>query len=189
MIARADSPCSSRKQATKPRRGALSATPRRGAHSARALLTMTTKQGSPSLLQCVQRAAWAPLQVPTHVITQRLGSTVAVFGLLRETLDTDGFQFARYARLQMGGRRWFVVHCFLKCFGRGFLPNWRSAGQQLVENGAQGIHVAGKTGVSLAGRLLRRCVGGDTHKAGGPASGRPPSMPAGIRRASVGLQV
>ena len=98
---------------------------------------------------------------PAEVLGQLQGAGVALPGLLREALQTDRLQVGGNPGLQPAGRhRLLVQHLHDRLHRRDALER-RAAGQQLVEDRAQGVDVRGRADrLALAPGLLGRHVVG-----------------------------
>jgi hypothetical protein len=85
---------------------------------------------------------------------------------LFQTFQTDGVQVARQARLEAARRHGRVVAHLEEGVDGGRPLERRPAGQQGVENGAQGVDVGGGAGVPAGGRLGRHVLGSAQDLAG-----------------------
>ena len=107
-------------------------------------------------------ADWFTAQEPPQFVGQFLRGGVALFRLFLEALQADRFEVARDAVVQNTGCHGFRVPDLEQRFLHGLGQERRSAGEQIVENGAQRVDVAGRphapvlAGGQLGGHVIRR---------------------------------
>ena len=109
--------------------------------------------------------AWIgrPARTAVQVVGHGFGRSVAPGGVLLQALESDRFQIARDLRIQSAWGHGLLAADLIERFQRRSSLKRRAAGQQLVEDSAQGVDVGG-------GAKDRR--------------GRPRSAPAPCTRAS-----
>ena len=121
----------------------------------------------------------AAVEEAVEVVGQRVGVGVAAVGLLLEALQADRLQVARYLGLEPRRRHRLLGADLLDRVGRRRSPEGRSAREQFVEDGAEGVLVDEGAGVmGLAAGLLGGHVVGRTDDGAGYGSG--PCRPRGV---------
>ena len=110
------------------------------------------------------------------VLRQFQGAAVALVGFLPEACQADGLQVPRDVRLEAGHGDRLVVEHLQDGVQRRLPPEGGAAGQQLVEDGPQGVDVRGR-----AHRLAR-----DHRLFGGHVIGRAEDLSRGGRALKTG---
>jgi hypothetical protein len=104
------------------------------------------------------------VQEPADVLGQRPGRAVAPVGLLLQALQADGLHVVGHLGAALAGRGRVALHVGAQDLHGVVVGEGRRAGQQLVEDAAQGVDVGPAVELAvLAGGLLRGHVLGRAH--------------------------
>ena len=86
---------------------------------------------------------------------------IAALGSLFQTFEADGFQIARSGGIQQAGSDRLELEDLSKRVRGRFAQERRAGGQQLIEDGAEGIDIALRAdSAPLVNRLLGRQITG-----------------------------
>ncbi len=91
---------------------------------------------------------------PLEILGQGRGRWVAAGSVLLHTVKADRFQVAGDVGAQHPGGDWVVVDDLADRLGRCLTPEWRAAGQDLIQGRPQRVNVARRPDVSQAARSL-----------------------------------
>src|SRR5262245_5907640 len=113
-----------------------------------------------------------------QVVGQSLRGPVAALGIFLQALEADRLQIARHLGLKTPYRHRFLFEHLVERLERGGSAERRTAGQQLIEDGAEGVDVGrGTDGTALPGRLFGGHVAGRAHDVAGPRLARSTAKP------------
>ena len=90
------------------------------------------------------RVDWFGAQEPAELVSELLRGLVAAGWFFLQTFEADGFQIVRNTRIESARRERLFVQDLLKHCGDMVSDERRPTGQCVVENRAEGIHVAGE---------------------------------------------
>ena len=110
----------------------------------------------PDLFDRSARASfdWSSVKKTLQVIGQLAGGLIAMSRFLSQTLEANRLEIPRDIRLQLGHGDRLVVQNLQNRIERRFALKRRSAGQQLIENGAQRVDIGGRTDRRAVWRCL-----------------------------------
>src|SRR5438445_13389600 len=106
------------------------------------------------------RVDWYDAQGPAEVVSELLRGLVAAGWSFLQAFEADGFQTVRTTRIESARRERLFVHDLLKHRGDIVSDERRAACQRVVENGAEGINVAGEADFGFGKRTRLACCGG-----------------------------
>ena len=108
------------------------------------------------------------LEKAIEVVAQSLGRRVPPCRVFLQALQADRLQVARQTGTQVAWGDGIGLEHQAKRLGRSLTPEWRAAGQDLVEGGPEGVHVGRRPDVpAAAGSLLGGHVRRRTHRHAG----------------------
>ncbi len=106
------------------------------------------------------------------ILGQRQGGRIALAAIFLQTLQADRLQITRHARLQLARRNRFLLANQVERVQRRRAAERRTAGDHLVQNGAERVNVGRRRDVlNAAKRLLRGHVGRRAHDVAGERQG------------------